>query len=138
MNWKTAYRSFYYETAPEPEDPVLPPAETALLCIDVQNYGLVPKPTAEERDRVDYAGIDIADPTDKFSVAAYLDAVRPVFESGRDIIVAGGTGLYVKCLTEGFDDLPPENEMLRVSASQALPPASRVPPQMSTTFSPRW
>jgi nicotinamidase-related amidase len=51
MNWKTAYRSFYYEAAPEPEDPALAPAETVLLCIDVQNYGLAPKPTAEEQAR---------------------------------------------------------------------------------------
>jgi nicotinamidase-related amidase len=51
MNWKTAYRSFYYEDAPEPEDLSLAPAETALLCIDVQNYGLAPKPTSEEQVR---------------------------------------------------------------------------------------
>ncbi|MGD8587381.1 MAG: cysteine hydrolase family protein [Chromatiales bacterium] len=51
MNWKTAYRSFYYEGAPEPEVPSLPPAETALLCIDVQNYGLVPKETDAENAR---------------------------------------------------------------------------------------
>lgn len=37
MNWKTAYRSFYYENAPEPADLILNPAETAMLCIDVQN-----------------------------------------------------------------------------------------------------
>ena len=40
MSWKTAHRSFYYETAPEPEDLVLPRSETALLCIDLQNYGI--------------------------------------------------------------------------------------------------
>ncbi len=51
MNWKTAYRSFYYESVPAPEDLALAPAETALLCIDVQNYGLAPKPTAEEQAR---------------------------------------------------------------------------------------
>jgi len=51
MNWKTAYRSFYYEDAPEPEVPSLPPAETALLCIDVQNYGLAPKPTDAQNAR---------------------------------------------------------------------------------------
>ncbi len=51
MNWKTAHRSFYYEGAPEPEVPSLPPAETALLCIDVQNYGLAPKPTEAENAR---------------------------------------------------------------------------------------
>jgi nicotinamidase-related amidase len=36
-NWKIAYRSFYYETAEEPDDPVLAIADTALLVIDVQN-----------------------------------------------------------------------------------------------------
>ncbi len=51
MNWKTAHRSFYYEGAPEPEVPSLPPDETALLCIDVQNYGLAPKPTEAENAR---------------------------------------------------------------------------------------
>lgn len=71
------------------------------------------KPSAEERAKVDYAGIDLADPNEKYSVAAYLNAIQPAFASGRDIIVAGGTGLYVKCLTEGFDDVPPENEALR-------------------------
>jgi tRNA dimethylallyltransferase len=71
------------------------------------------KPSGEERARVDYAGIDLAEPTEKFSVAAYLEAVRPAFETGREVIVTGGTGLYVKCLTEGFDDVPPENEALR-------------------------
>lgn len=40
MNWKTDYRSFYYANAPEPADLELDPAQTALLCIDVQEYGL--------------------------------------------------------------------------------------------------
>ena len=37
MNWKTSFRSFYYENAEEPDDIVLPSAETALLVIDIQN-----------------------------------------------------------------------------------------------------
>ena len=37
MSWKTEYRSLYYMGAPEPDDPVLDPKETALLVIDVQN-----------------------------------------------------------------------------------------------------
>lgn len=49
MTWKTAYRSFYYESAPEPDDIVLVPARTALLVIDVQNtYLKVPSTTAEQ------------------------------------------------------------------------------------------
>lgn len=37
MNWKTAYRSIYYQDAPEPADPDLDKAHTALLIIDIQN-----------------------------------------------------------------------------------------------------
>lgn len=51
MFWKTAYRSFYYTDAPEPETPVLLPHETALLCIDVQNYGMAPRDTEDENLR---------------------------------------------------------------------------------------
>ena len=40
MSWKTAYRSLYYLDAPEPEDFILPPRETALLVIDVQEIYL--------------------------------------------------------------------------------------------------
>jgi nicotinamidase-related amidase len=38
--WKTAYRSLYYRSAPEPEDPVLERGRLALLVIDVQNVYL--------------------------------------------------------------------------------------------------
>jgi nicotinamidase-related amidase len=37
VSWKTAYRSFYYDGAPEPADPVLIKGKVALLVIDVQN-----------------------------------------------------------------------------------------------------
>jgi biuret amidohydrolase len=37
MNWKTSFRSLYYDGAPEPDDPVIDPKQTALLVIDVQN-----------------------------------------------------------------------------------------------------
>ena len=51
MNWKTAYRSFYYANAEEPTDVRLDPATTALLVIDVQNTYLEPKDTREENAR---------------------------------------------------------------------------------------
>ena len=37
MSWKTAFRSFYYATAEEPDDMELAPEDTALLVIDIQN-----------------------------------------------------------------------------------------------------
>lgn len=51
MNWKTAYRSFYYAHAPDPEDLHLPAAQTAMLCIDVQNIYLKPREDAHEQAR---------------------------------------------------------------------------------------
>ena len=48
MSWKTGYRSFYYQGAPEPEDIRLDPADTALLVIDIQNiYLQTPQDPAE-------------------------------------------------------------------------------------------
>jgi nicotinamidase-related amidase len=57
MSWKTAFRSIYYYGAPEPDDPVIDPATTAFLVIDVQNTYLErPDPVTlspEERGRYD-------------------------------------------------------------------------------------
>ncbi|MFN8831366.1 MAG: cysteine hydrolase family protein [Labrys sp. (in: a-proteobacteria)] len=57
MTWKTAFRSIYYDGAPEPDDPVIDPAKTAFLVIDVQNTYLE-RPdratlSADERHRYD-------------------------------------------------------------------------------------
>ena len=51
MNWKTDYRSFYYENAAEPSDLSLPADETALLSIDVQNTYMTPSDDPVERAR---------------------------------------------------------------------------------------
>ncbi len=51
MTWKTNYRSFYYQGAPEPEDILLKRDETALLVIDIQNTYLEPPETPDERER---------------------------------------------------------------------------------------
>ncbi|MEZ5931125.1 MAG: isochorismatase family cysteine hydrolase [Alphaproteobacteria bacterium] len=51
MSWKTAYRSFYYEHAEEPEDIKLDPATTALLVIDIQNLNMADKETPGETAR---------------------------------------------------------------------------------------
>ena len=51
MSWKTAYRSFYYQNAPEPEDIVLRPEQTAILVIDIQNTYLKPYDDPAEEAR---------------------------------------------------------------------------------------
>ena len=50
-DWKKAFRSFYYETAEDPEDIELDRDRTALLVIDIQNTYLEAKSTAEENAR---------------------------------------------------------------------------------------
>ena len=51
MNWKTAYRSFYYATAEDPDDIALNPTNTALLVIDIQNTYLEAKDDSAENAR---------------------------------------------------------------------------------------
>jgi tRNA dimethylallyltransferase len=75
------------------------------------------KASVSDRERADYVGVDLAEPTEKFNVGDYLRAVSPAIKTAaaanRPVIVAGGTGLYVKCLIEGLDDMPVENPELR-------------------------
>jgi len=51
MSWKTQYRSFYYQGAPEPEDIIFNAAETALLVIDIQNKYMQTPDDPEENKR---------------------------------------------------------------------------------------
>ena len=57
MNWKTDWRSIYYDGAPEPEDLDLKPAETALLVIDIQNT-YVERPEREKLSAAEQARYD--------------------------------------------------------------------------------
>jgi len=76
------------------------------------------KPSVQERGSVSYHGIDLADPTESFSVGDWLAAVRPAFQCLEVAVVAGGTGLYVKCLLAGLDNLPVADEELRARAEK--------------------
>ena len=64
------------------------------------------KPTISERLRVSYHGIDLVSPSRPFNVAEFrmiaLDCLREAGSRGSRVIVAGGTGLYVKALVQGL------------------------------------
>jgi tRNA dimethylallyltransferase len=67
------------------------------------------KPSQEERRRVRYWGVDLVNPCDAFNVAMFVEEARRCLESlasGQGLIVAGGTGLYIRALIEGLDDVP--------------------------------
>lgn len=76
------------------------------------------KPSFAEQELVDYRGVNLALPSESFSVANYLERVQSAFNGDRKVIVAGGTGLYIKCLTEGFNEVPPANVALREKLEQ--------------------
>jgi nicotinamidase-related amidase len=50
-DWKKAFRSFYYDTADDPDDIVLDRKRTALLVIDIQNTYLKPDDNPAEAVR---------------------------------------------------------------------------------------
>ncbi len=82
------------------------------------------KPPVADRKNVRYFGIDLIAPGECFSVGDYVRhaalALEQAARDGRDVIVVGGTGLYVKCLIEGLSELPAANPELRARAETLL------------------
>jgi tRNA dimethylallyltransferase len=74
------------------------------------------KPTREERVRVPHHLIDIVDPDGDFSAALFNrqagDIIRDL-HGRKTIVVAGGTGLYIRALTGGIIEGPGPDEGLR-------------------------
>jgi tRNA dimethylallyltransferase len=75
------------------------------------------KPTPQERAQVPHHLIDLIDPTDAYSAAAFVrDAIRLVDEiaaRGRTAVLVGGTMLYFKALLVGLDDMPAADATVR-------------------------
>lgn len=68
------------------------------------------KPTLEERGRVRFHLIDILNPDEAFSAADFraraLEAIADIQARGKRVIVAGGTGLYLRALEQGLFEGP--------------------------------
>ncbi|HRK23079.1 MAG TPA: tRNA (adenosine(37)-N6)-dimethylallyltransferase MiaA [Fimbriimonadaceae bacterium] len=74
------------------------------------------KPSAPAR----YKLLDIKDPTENFGVGEFVElasvALAEAFEAKRNAILVGGTGLYIRALTEGYAEMrpPPDPELRRM------------------------
>ncbi len=74
------------------------------------------KPTREQRATVSHHLIDVAEPSQAFTVAAYQglarDAIRGISGRGRRVLLVGGSGLYFRAVV---DDLvfPPTDPGVR-------------------------
>ncbi|MCJ8341841.1 MAG: tRNA (adenosine(37)-N6)-dimethylallyltransferase MiaA [Cetobacterium sp.] len=73
------------------------------------------KVTKDEMDGVKHYLIDIVEPIKKYSVGDFQREVDEILSSsnGKNIILAGGTGLYINSITEGLSSLPVGNLDLR-------------------------
>ena len=81
------------------------------------------KPTKEERARLPHHLIDVADPDQPFTAGEYSRraraALREIAGRGRLPIVTGGTGLYLRALTDGLFAGPERQQELRARLQQS-------------------
>ncbi len=65
------------------------------------------KPTPAERTRVPHHLIDIVNPDEEFTVAEYqaraYAAIRDLFARGKQPLLVGGTGLYIRAVVQGLN-----------------------------------
>jgi tRNA dimethylallyltransferase len=75
------------------------------------------KPSIADRARIPHHLIDIVEPTHAYSAARFVRdaraAIADIRARSRTAILAGGTMLYFKALTEGLSALPPSDAAVR-------------------------
>jgi tRNA dimethylallyltransferase len=75
------------------------------------------KPSKAERAKVPHHVIDVVDPDEEFNVARYRElataAAYDIRSRGKQAIVSGGTGLYIKALTRGLFVGPAQDAEIR-------------------------
>jgi tRNA dimethylallyltransferase len=68
------------------------------------------KPTAEQRAEVRHYFVDTHSVVDAYDAAHFttdaLKVIGDLFETDDHVILCGGSGLYIKGVCEGFDDIP--------------------------------
>jgi tRNA dimethylallyltransferase len=72
----------------------------------------------DQPSNVTLYGINLVSPDELCSVAVWYDAVMPhvkqAWLAGKQVIVVGGTGLYIRALTNGIETMVvPPNDLLR-------------------------
>ena len=95
----------------------------SMLVYQGMNIGTA-KPSRKEQKDVPYGGIDLVTPDHSFNTWDYrLHAMQTLHNNatqGKTTIIAGGTGLYVKSLTDGFSQLPDPDLEVRAHWEKVL------------------
>ena len=84
------------------------------------------KPTPAERRRVPHHGIDVVEPTERYSAARWAAAAEGWIEECRSTerapLIVGGTGLYIRALVSGLFEEPALDRAQREALAQVLDP----------------
>lgn len=108
------------------------------------------KATSEERQMVPHHLLDVVDPDEEFSAADFVlqgrRLVEEIWSRQRYPLLVGGTGLYIKALTEGLLDAPSGDPRLRLQlaeeeerggAGTLFQRLQQVDPDLAATIHPR-
>lgn len=80
------------------------------------------KPTADELAAAPHHLVDVVDPDQDFDAARFAEladqAISDIRSRGKRVLVAGGTGLYIKALLFGLAPLPSVDDDLRKELSE--------------------
>ena len=75
------------------------------------------KPSPAQRELVTHHLIDIKNPDEDFSAAQFrkeaLNSIASLHRKGKQPLLVGGTGLYIRALTRGLFPAPPADQRLR-------------------------
>jgi tRNA dimethylallyltransferase len=75
------------------------------------------KPSPEARQQVHYHLVDVAEPSESFSVGVFLDlalaAIDDIRRRGKTVVAVGGTALYIKALLYGLFEGPGGDDRIR-------------------------
>ena len=76
------------------------------------------KVTQKEMQGIPHYMIDVVNPDEDYSVGDFERAVNNILnescqKNGKNVIIVGGTGLYIKSITDGFAKLPSKDEKIR-------------------------
>jgi tRNA dimethylallyltransferase len=96
--------------------------DSALVFRDM-NIGTA-KPDTATLARAPHHLIDIIDPTEAYSAAAFrrdaLQLMSDITQRGKIPLLVGGTMLYFKALREGLSDLPPSDPEVRAELEEEI------------------
>jgi tRNA dimethylallyltransferase len=97
------------------------------------------KPSAEELAEFPHHGIDIREPTQPYDAAEFAADTDALIVTGRNIVVVGGTGFYLRALLVGLAPTPKADPALRAELELLVDPhaeLARVDPVLAQRLHP--